>query len=106
MNRLLAIGLALIALTMTGIGDAKARERHGRHDNEFARSALQRGEVLPITKLLALAAQYLPGDVVEVRLEPRRDGELRYEIRVLTPAGKIRELQLDARTGQYIGIED
>jgi uncharacterized membrane protein YkoI len=106
MKRPLAIGLALIALAAANAGDANARERHRRHDNEFARSALQRGEVLPFTKLLALAAQYLPGDVVEVKLEPRRDGELRYEIRVLTPSGKIRELQLDARTGQYIGIED
>src|SRR5262250_3335575 len=106
MKRSLAIGLTLIALTMAAASDASARERHRRHDNEFARSALQRGEVLPFSKLLALAAQYLPGDVVEVKLEPRRDGELRYEIRVLTPSGKIRELLLDARTGQYIGIED
>jgi len=102
MKSRLAIGLA-IALTL--VGSAEARERH-RHDHEFARGALQRGEVLPINRLLSITAQYLPGDVVEVRLEPRRDGALRYEIRVLTPSGKIRELLLDARTGEYIGIED
>jgi len=99
-----ALGLAII-LAATLAGEAGARERH-RRDHEFARSALQRGEVLPINRLLSIAAQYLPGDVVEVRLEPRREGELRYEIRVLTPSGKIRELHLDARTGEYIGIED
>ncbi|HYM18437.1 MAG TPA: PepSY domain-containing protein [Micropepsaceae bacterium] len=104
MNRKLAIGLA-IALSAAVVGSAGAREHH-RHDHEFARGALQRGEVLPINRLLSITAQYLPGDVVEVRLEPRRDGELRYEIRVLTPSGKIRELLLDARTGDYIGIED
>jgi uncharacterized membrane protein YkoI len=103
--RHLALGFAVAALVAAVPAGASARERHG-HDNEFAREALQRGEVLPIAKLLALAGRYLPGDVVEVKLEPRRNGELRYEIRVLTPAGKIRELQLDARTGQYIGIED
>ena len=104
MRRWLAIGLA-IALAVPGMGTADARERH-RHDHEFARGALQRGEVLPINRLLSITAQYLPGDVVEVRLEPRRDGALLYEIRVLTPSGKIRELLLDARTGDYVGIED
>lgn len=104
MKGLISIGLAVVLATGF-VGGASARERH-RHDHEFARGALQRGEVLPINRLLSIAAQYLPGDVVEVRLEPRRDGELRYEIRVLTPTGKIRELLLDARTGEYIGIED
>jgi uncharacterized membrane protein YkoI len=104
MKRLLAIGLT-VALAPGFIGGATARERH-RHDQEFARGALQRGEVLPINRLLSIASQYLPGDIVEVRLEPRRDGELRYEIRVLTSSGKIRELLLDARTGEYLGIED
>jgi uncharacterized membrane protein YkoI len=104
MKRLVGIGL-MIALAAGFVDGATARERH-RHDHDFARGALQRGEVLPINRLLLIAAQYLPGDVVEVRLEPRRDGNLRYEIRVLTPSGKIRELLLDARTGEYIGIED
>ena len=104
MKKLVGIGLA-VALAAGFVGDASARERH-RHDHDFAREALQRGEVLPLNRLLSIAAQYLPGDVVEVRLEPRRGGYLRYEIRVLTPSGKIRELFLDARTGEYIGIED
>ena len=104
MKKLVGIGL-VVALAAGFVGDASARERH-RHDHDFAREALQRGEVLPINRLLSITAQYLPGDVVEIRLEPRRDGELRYEIRVLTPSGKVRELQLDARTGAYIGIED
>ena len=104
MKKLVSIGLA-VAIAAGFIGGTSARERH-RHDHDFARGALQRGEVLPINRLLSIAAQYLPGDVVEVRLEPRRGGDLRYEIRVLTPSGKIRELLLDARTGEYIGIED
>ena len=104
MKRLVGIGLA-VALAAGIAGGATARDRH-RHDHDFARGALQRGEVLPINRLLSIAAQYLPGDVVEVRLEPRRDGELRYEIRVLTPSGKVRELLLNARTGEYIGIEN
>jgi uncharacterized membrane protein YkoI len=84
---------------------AAAREHHNR-DSDFARGALQRGEVLPVERVLALAHQQLPGDVVEVRLEPHRGGHLTYEIRVLTPSGQIRDLVLDARTGAFVKIEE
>jgi uncharacterized membrane protein YkoI len=105
MKKTLALALAGLILTTLGAGGASAR-RPREHDNDFARSALQRGEVLPIRRLLSIAAQYLPGEVVEVKLEPRQSGDLRYKMRVLTPSGRIRELVLDARTGEYIGIED
>ena len=96
MKRTLAIGFAVIlALAASNDGRAGARDRH-HGDNDLARSALQRGEVLPITRILPLVAQYLPGDVVEVRLETKR-GRLHYEVKVLTPSGHIRELVLDAR---------
>ena len=105
MKKALAIALATAMLAMLGMGSASARKAH-EHDNDFARSALQRGEVLPIWRLLAIAARYLPGDVVEVKLDTPQSGDLRYKMRVLTPSGRIRELVLDARTGEYIGIED
>ncbi len=101
---LLAFALTL-ALAAGQLSGALAREHHN-HDSDVARSALQRGEVLPISKVLALAAQYLPGDVVEVRLDPKRSGDLLYRIRVLTHSGQIQELVLDARTGMFIRIED
>jgi uncharacterized membrane protein YkoI len=106
MKRTIAVGFAvIIVLAASGGGWARSRDRyHG--DNDLARSALQRGEVLPITRILPLVAQYLPGDVVEVRLDSKRGGRLHYEIKVLTPSGHIRELVLDARTGEYVAIED
>ncbi len=100
--------LAAVFMMIVAAADpasAWARDHHNR-DSEFARGALQRGEVLPIGSLLSLASQYLPGDVVELRLEPRRSGDLFYRIKVLTPSGQIRDLVLDARTGKFIGIED
>jgi uncharacterized membrane protein YkoI len=105
MKNALAVALAIAMLATLGASSANAKRRH-EHDNDFARSALQRGEVLPIRSLLTIAARYLPGDVVEVKLETRQSGDLRYKIRVLTPLGRIRELVLDARTGEYVGIED
>jgi uncharacterized membrane protein YkoI len=96
--------MVMIALAATDGAAARSRDR-GNDDQDFARRALQRGEVMPIARILALAAERLPGDVIEVKLDRRR-GRLVYEIKVLTPSGQIRELVLDARTGDFMGIED
>ena len=42
---------------------------------------------------------------IEVQLDERR-GRLEYEIRILTPEGRVRELVLDARTGAFVRFED
>ena len=98
-----ALGLAL--LSSLAATDAVAQRRNRDDDQDLARQALQRGEVLPIARILELVAQHLPGDVIEVQLDERR-GRLEYEIRVLTPSGRVRELVLDARTGAFVRFED
>jgi len=104
MNKALVFALGLSLLSSLGDG-AAARTRERDDDQDLARQALQRGEVLPIARILELVAQHLPGDVIEVQLDERR-GRLEYEIRVLTPAGRVRELVLDARTGAFVRFED
>ena len=99
---MVALGLSLALLSADGAG---ARSRDRNDDQDLARQALQRGEVLPIARILELVAQHLPGDVIEVQLDERR-GRLEYEIRVLTPSGRVRELVLDARTGAFVRFED
>ena len=99
-----ALGFALLfSLAAT---DGTAAQRRGRdNDQDQAREAVRRGEVLPIARILQLVAQYQPGDVIEVQLDENR-GRLEYEIRVLTPAGRVRELRLDARTGAFVRFDD
>ena len=97
--------LIMVAVVSGAICPVQAREHHNR-DSEFARGALQRGEVLPVERVLALAHQQIPGDVIGVRLEPHRGGALTYDIRVLTQSGQIREVVLDARTGAFMKIEE
>jgi len=101
----LSRALIIVAVVTGANCPVQAREHHNR-DSEFARGALQRGEVLPVERVLALAHQHVPGDVIGVRLEPHRGGGLTYEIRVLTPSGQIREVVLDARTGGFLKIEE
>lgn len=101
----IVIGVLGAAIMLLGVaagvanGDDKGRE----HDE--IRGALQRGEVLPLAKILAIAQEKVPGDVIEVELESKR-GALVYEIKVLTQGGRVREIKIDARNGTVLKIED
>jgi uncharacterized membrane protein YkoI len=105
MKNFLAGALCLAVLFVASVvaggddKDGKARE----HD--AIRGALQRGEVLPLVKILAIAQEKVPGDVIEVELERER-GTLIYEIKVLAQSGRVREIKIDARTGTVLTIED
>lgn len=98
--------MLLGALIMSASSSSADERRHRRpHDHEAVREALQRGEVLPLMKILAIANKEVPGDVIEVELEDEREA-LIYEIKILTSTGRVRELKIDARTGKVLTIED
>ena len=88
--------------------DALARQGRGRGrggDHDEAREAVERGEALPLSEILAIVRRVEPGEVIEVELE-RDHGRLEYEIEVLTPRGRVRKVTLDARTGAILENED
>jgi uncharacterized membrane protein YkoI len=95
---------AVLALTLAG-GAARADDHHKSKDHEAARAALARGQVLPLTRILAIAEQKAPGDVLKVELEDD-DGRLVYEVKILGRNGRVRELDLDARTGAVLKLEN
>lgn len=74
-------------------------------DHVAAREALRRGEILPLAQVIDIATRRVPGDVIEVDLDREDDG-WEYEIKVLTPSGRVREVTLNARTGVILEIED
>lgn len=83
-----------------------AMSRDARDDDqERARIAFENGEILPIMDILARALELLPGDVVEVELQ-FEDEYISYEIDILTATGRVREVELDARTGAIIEISN
>ena len=101
----LALGLPLMIAAATCFGTA-AMSRDGRDsDQERARNAFERGEILPITEILEVALRHLPGDVIEVDLD-FEDDYISYEIDVLTATGRVREIEIDARTGAVLDIDD
>lgn len=68
-----------------------------RRDHDAARAALASGEIRPIGDILAAVAASVPGDLVAVELE-REHGRWVYEVKVIDPDGRRREVYIDAAT--------
>lgn len=75
-----------------------------REDHVEARALLERGEILPLARILDIVKNHTPGDVVEVELD-RDDGVWEYEVKVLTADGIVRKIELDARTGTVLKVK-
>ena len=90
----LAVLLSLIA------GPALA----DRDDHDRARRALEAGEVLPLSEILAAVEAAQPGRVIEVELE-RDDGRWVYELELVAPDGRLVEIEIDAATADILDIE-
>jgi uncharacterized membrane protein YkoI len=61
----------------------------------------------PIDEALAVVQRTHPGRVLKVELEDEDDvpGRWVYEVKILTPAGHVLEVTLDARSLEQLGVE-
>jgi len=75
-----------------------------RDDHDRARRALEAGEILPLSYILKVAEAVRPGRVIEVELE-RDDGRWIYELELVTPQGRLYEMEIDAGTAIVLEIE-
>ena len=98
MKRLALALFLLIALPATG-------QQPPGSDFEVARDAVERGEILPLARVLALLEQQHPGQVIEVELEIS-DGIRVYEIELVTPDGRLIEVDMNAATGEILDYEE
>lgn len=73
-------------------------------DHHKARRALQAGEILPLSEILAVAETLRPGRVIELKLE-RDDGLWVYELEIVTPDGQLFEMEIDAATATVLDLE-
>ena len=106
----------LLALGAVSTAQASFSDDHDRKDHrskqerklaeqQAIRSAVARGNVMPLPKLMAIAQKQVPGDILEVELERREQG-FGYEFKILTPDGRIRKIELNAKTGAVVKIKD
>lgn len=92
---------ATIAVSVAG-GGIRAEDDN---DHELARRALAEGKIRPLADILAALAKRVPGEVIEVDLDYEQ-GRFTYEIKVLTPEGKVMEAELDARDARVVAVEE
>lgn len=76
-----------------------------KHDHDAARAALAQGAILPLPRVLAIAGREVPGDILKVELEDD-DGRLIYDLKILARNGRVREVEIDAKTGAVLKVED
>ncbi|SOD92418.1 PepSY domain-containing protein [Caenispirillum bisanense] len=88
-------------LALAGPVHADDDEARRDHDHDRARRALQAGDVLPLADLLARTGVEDDGRLLEVELE-NEHGRLIYELKILTPEGRVIEQVFDAGTGALL----
>ena len=73
-------------------------------DHDHARQLVKRGEIVQLETII----ENLPGEggrILEVELE-HEDGRLVYEVEILNTDGRVHEYLFDARTGDFLEMED
>jgi uncharacterized membrane protein YkoI len=105
----ISVTFALATLWLGSATPASAAGHDVEPDHERARQALSRGEVQPIADILALVAQTVPGEVIEVEFDDvERLGKDAwcYELKILATDGRVLEIQVDAATGRILTVEE
>lgn len=98
----LAAAALALAAALGGTAIAYGGDDVGHQE---ARRLVQQGRVLPLAEILERAGSKASGDLLEVELE-FDDGAYVYELKILGPDGKVREIEVDAPTGRILDIED
>jgi uncharacterized membrane protein YkoI len=100
--------LLAVAALLAGGGAAYADDDNKGDDDEGdeddhdrARRALEEGQARPLNEILVVVEDELGGRIVRVELE-RRHGRYIYEFRVITPAGELREVYVDAMSAEIL----
>lgn len=77
-------------------------------DQARARAALEAGRILPLEKIVDAAKARTQGTILDVELDDDDDhlppGQTRwkYEVKALTPDGRVIELEYDAQSGALL----
>lgn len=92
---------------LPGAGGGFLPEVHFDEDLDagMARAAMLRGEILPLDRILDLVRAAFPGEIIEIELEIE-DGSLVYEFDILSPEGRLFEVEIEAATGKVLEIEE
>jgi len=100
---LCSVLVASAAPALAGGRDAakEARREAKRLAQQEAIEAKRRGDILPLIRILEIAQQHAPGEVIEVDYKAGP----RYKIKTVRDNGRVMKLYLDARTGELLELD-
>jgi len=67
--------------------------------------AQDRAEVLPLPRIIAAVGERYFGEVVAAEVVAGNDPDLYYELRLITPAGNVLRIRIDAFTADFIEVD-
>jgi len=101
----LACLLSAAVVPVWADGDGKSRSsREDGNDHDRVRRAVERGEILPLTDILKHTSKAYPGQLIEAELEVE-DGEMIYELVIISEDGRVYKLYYDARNGDLLKVK-
>lgn len=110
MSNFVRILRTFVLLVMVGVAfslphpDALASDKRCKRGQDCALGEREKGTIRPLPEVLAAARAAVPGEVVKIELE-REDGIWVYEIKILTPSGRRRTVEVNAETLAIIKID-
>lgn len=96
--------LGLVAGLLSRPGADEIGHEIEAHDEDRARDAVEKGEILPLERVIARLKRAVQGEISGVELE-REGRRWVYEFKIIAPTGRMVEIRIDAKTGEVIGKE-
>lgn len=97
--------LAVLTLAAVMAFAVPARADDDGDDHDLARRLLAEGQIRPLSAIVEEIKGQVPGEMLGVEFESEK-GLYKYEIKILRPDGKVQEVEVDARTGTILKVED
>lgn len=106
--RRIRVGLLLLLLGATvvvpQVASSDDNKSECKRSQDCALDAFKSGDIRTLSDVLVAVREKVPGEVIKVKLT-REDGVWVYEVKVLTPSGRRREVEINAQTLAVIKVD-
>lgn len=103
-RRTLLFALALLSAS-AGVAYGDNDDDDDDNDHNRASRAVGQGVALPLAEILNMVRAHLGGEMIGLKLKSK-DGRLVYKLKVLTSTGQLREVSVDAMTGEIVNSKE